>query len=64
MGFIRVRARTGPRHEFDISEAQYNRDRKKFTVLDRKPVGEPRPVKYVPTETKSDEPQVRRVEEK
>lgn len=47
MGFIRVRSAKGPAHEFDVSEAAYNRNRGAFKVIDRKPVAVPRPAVYV-----------------
>lgn len=39
MGFIRVRQAEGPRHEFDISEAAYKRNKGAYVVVDKKPVG-------------------------
>lgn len=47
MGFIRVRARDGLLHEFDISELAYESSPDVYEVLDRVPVKVSRPVKYV-----------------
>lgn len=47
MGFIRVRAASGPLHEFDVSEAALAADPDAFKVLDKKPVEVSRPAKYI-----------------
>lgn len=46
MGFIRVRQKDGPAHEFDISEASYKRNKGAYVVVDKRPVAKSRPVKY------------------
>lgn len=46
MGFIRVRHATGPAHEFDISEAAYDRNKGAYKVIDPKPVAVSRPATY------------------
>jgi hypothetical protein len=48
-GFIRVKPadKGQPQHEFDIAVVRYEADPKKYTVVDREPVAEPRQVKYV-----------------
>ncbi|MDR6868451.1 hypothetical protein J2Y69_003067 [Microbacterium resistens] len=38
MGFIRVRAATGPRHEFDVPEVTYAADPGAYKVIDPEPV--------------------------
>lgn len=38
MGFIRVRAATGPRHEFDIPEVTYAAKPAAYKVIDPDPV--------------------------
>jgi hypothetical protein len=49
VSFIRVRrADKGlPQDEFDVAFARYEADPKRYTVVDREPVAEPRPVEYV-----------------
>lgn len=47
MGFIRVRASKGPRHEFDAPEAVVAASPSAYVVLDRDPVTEARPARYV-----------------
>lgn len=47
MGFIRVRQSKGPAHEFDISEAAYAQRKRAYVVIDKTPVGKPRPASYV-----------------
>lgn len=46
MGFIRVRHAEGPAHEFDISEAAYERNKQAYKVIDKTPVAVSRPVIY------------------
>lgn len=49
MPFIRVKSadKELPQHEFDVAVERYEADKKKYTVVDREPVAEPRPVTYV-----------------
>ena len=47
MGFIRVRAASGPAHEFDVSEDAYQAEPDLYEVLDSKPVDVSRPAVYV-----------------
>lgn len=47
MGFIRVRSAVGPKHEFDISEAAYKRNKRAYKVVDRELVVKPRAVNYM-----------------
>lgn len=47
MPFIRVRAVSGPRHEFDVSQKELDRYPELYKVIDPKPVDESRPVRYV-----------------
>ncbi|WP_433584550.1 hypothetical protein [Microbacterium hydrocarbonoxydans] len=47
MGFIRVRAATGPLHEFDVAEAELAAFPDIYEVLDPEPVDEARAASYV-----------------
>lgn len=47
MGFIRVRAAAGPRHEFDVAEAEVAATPTIYKVIDADPVSEARPPTYV-----------------
>lgn len=50
MGFIRVRAAEGPRHEFDVAEAEYAATPDVYDLLDPVPVVEARSPRYVTAE--------------
>lgn len=63
MGFIRVRAASGPAHEFDVSEAAYKRNKSAYKVVDSKPVVTARPVKYVAAKSASSAGKPAKVEE-
>jgi hypothetical protein len=47
MGFIRVRAAEGPRHEFDVAEAELAAFPDIYEVLDPEPVDEARAASYI-----------------
>lgn len=47
--FIRVRQAQGPKHEFDINTAAYERDKRAYVVIDKQPVAFPRPAEYKTT---------------
>lgn len=47
MAFVRVRAASGPRHEFDVAEAELAATPSAYEVLDATPVPAARPIVYV-----------------
>ncbi len=52
MGFIRVRAAKGPRHEFDIPEVTYSARPDAYKVIDPEPVDKARAATFVTRNTR------------
>ncbi|GAA4762628.1 hypothetical protein [Microbacterium gilvum] len=54
MSFIRVRSTSGAKHEFDAPQGLVERFPDDYEVVDKKPVDEPRPIKYVTADKAED----------
>lgn len=57
--FVRVRATSGPKHEFDAPLSSVDAWPDDYDVIDAEPVAEPRPVVYVaPAKKRAPKPSV------
>lgn len=56
MGFIRVRAASGPQHEFDVAEAEHAAFPDLYEVVDPVPVNEARPARIAADEPAQEPP--------
>lgn len=54
MPFVRVRARGGPAHEFDVPVVEFEAHRKLYVVVDSEPVEKSRPAFYVAAKPRKD----------
>lgn len=55
-GFIRVRAKSGPKHEFHAAAGEVAAHPELYVVIDKTPVATPDPPLYVAAESKPSNP--------